>query len=63
MENSRPNMKDLQGATEQEINKAFDEYRKGCRWFQSALNKFDITQDRKRTLGGKIHIFCFYGQS
>lgn len=35
---------------------------KGCQWFQSALNKFDITQDRKRTLGDKIHIFCFYRQ-
>jgi hypothetical protein len=35
------------------VKKAFDEYGKGFQWFQSAIRKYDITQDRRLTLGGK----------
>lgn len=47
-------MEELQGVPEEKVKKAFAEYQQGCQWFLSALDKYDITHDRKLTLGGKV---------
>lgn len=54
MENSRPDIGELQGVSGEKVKKAFAEYQQGCQWFRSALDKYDITHDRKLKLGGKV---------